>query len=176
MKWQDFSVQCPLVLGGGVNEAEVLGSSVWLWMHSERHRDAPLHTLPALLLPVIKARQYVLAFRHDQPVFFMSWAWFSHDAEQRYLTRHALMLKEDDWCSGERMWVTDWVAPFGHTRQMVALMRNELFPDHCMRSLWHRGAERGLRVKSFYGKDVSQADKQRWRQTFPLAADVPDCG
>ena len=41
------------------------------------HRDAPLHTLPDLLLPVIKHRQYVVATEQGRPVFFMSQAWLS---------------------------------------------------------------------------------------------------
>lgn len=74
MEWHGFTVQCPLVLGGSVNEAEVLGATVWLWMHSVRHREAPLEALPELLLPAIRQRQYVLACRDSRPVFFMSWA------------------------------------------------------------------------------------------------------
>ena len=33
------------------NEAEVLGSVVWLWVHSRHHKEMPLHTLPTMLLP-----------------------------------------------------------------------------------------------------------------------------
>lgn len=42
-------------------EAEVFGSAVWLWMHSSSHRERPLHTLSAVLLPAIKQRQFILA-------------------------------------------------------------------------------------------------------------------
>lgn len=55
-----YDVKSPLILGGEESEAEVLGASVWLWMHSPLHRDAPLHALPTLLLPVIKRQQYVV--------------------------------------------------------------------------------------------------------------------
>ena len=66
-----YDVLSPLYSGEPVNEAEVLGAAVWLWMHSPLHRDAPLHTLPDLLLPVIKHRQYVVATEQGRPVFFM---------------------------------------------------------------------------------------------------------
>lgn len=69
-----YDVLSPLYSGEPVNEAEVLGAVVWLWMHSPLHRDAPLHTLPDLLLPVIKNRQYVVATEQGRPVFFMSQA------------------------------------------------------------------------------------------------------
>ncbi|MCW3279144.1 toxin-activating lysine-acyltransferase [Escherichia coli] len=74
------------------------------------HRDAPLHTLPDLLLPVIKHRQYVVATEQGRPVFFMSQAWLSPEAEARYLTQPAILMPQSDWNSGDRMWVCDWVA------------------------------------------------------------------
>ncbi|MFD1801038.1 toxin-activating lysine-acyltransferase [Mixta tenebrionis] len=175
MEWNGFTVQCPLVLGGSVNEAEVLGASVWLWMHSAWHKEAPLEALPALLLPVIKKQQYVLAFQEGRPVFFMSWAWLDEDAEQRYLTRLPLLVPENSWRCGDRMWVTDWIAPFGHTRQMVSLVLSELFPDSCFRSLWHRGAERGKRVKHFRGRRVSLPQIRAWQTAHPLSAVVQEC-
>nr|EJN5126790.1 toxin-activating lysine-acyltransferase [Escherichia coli] len=109
-----YDVLSPLYSGEPVNEAEVLGAVVWLWIHSPLHRDAPLHTLPDLLLPVIKHRQYVVATEQGRPVFFMSQAWLSLDAEARYLTQPAILMPQSDWNSGDRMWVCDWVAPFGH--------------------------------------------------------------
>ncbi|MGA9618597.1 MAG: toxin-activating lysine-acyltransferase [Serratia proteamaculans] len=174
MKRGNCVVQCPLILGGSINEAEVLGSAVWLWLHSSAHRDAPLHTLPTLLLPIIKHRQYVLVSENNRPVFYMSWGWFSEEAEKRYLTEHALLLKEEDWCSGDRMWVMDWVAPFGHNSDMAELVLNELFPGHCFRSLWHKGKDRGIRVKNYRGTDVSRQQFREWKQQYPLQAEVPE--
>lgn len=92
------------------------------------HRDAPLHTLPDLLLPVIKHRQYVVATEQGRPVFFMSQAWLSPEAEARYLTQPAILMPQSDWNSGDRMWVCDWVAPFGHTPDMSRLVRQDIFP------------------------------------------------
>ncbi|HCB2860318.1 toxin-activating lysine-acyltransferase [Klebsiella aerogenes] len=174
MEWNGYTVQCPLVLGGRVNEVEVLGASVWLWMHSARHKGAPLETLPTSLLPVIKARQYVLAFKGDKPVLFMSWAWFDEDAEQRYLTEHRLQLKEADWCCGNRMWAIDWIAPFGDTQQMAQLVQNELFPDHYCRSRWRHARTRGEQVKNFRGKNISNLEKRAWQEMHPLPVSVKE--
>jgi len=175
MQWRGYTVQCPLVLGASVSEAEVLGASVWLWMHSQKHRDTPLSALPAVLLPAIKAQQYVLVSRNDQPVFFMSWAWFDEDAEHRYLTQHDLLRQEADWCSGDRMWVMDFVAPFGDTPAMSELVMTELFAHHCFCSLWHRGEERGLRIKRFYGRSVPRKERAAWRDRYTPAASVKVC-
>lgn len=69
MRVGDYDIKAPLILGGEESEAEVLGATVWLWMHSAMHRDAPLHALPTLLLPIIKRRQYVLVVENGRPVF-----------------------------------------------------------------------------------------------------------
>jgi hemolysin-activating ACP:hemolysin acyltransferase len=81
MRVGQYEIKAPLMLGGTDNEAEVLGASVWLWMHSPMHRDAPLHALPTLLLPIIKRRQYVLIMENERPVFFLSWAWLNPESK-----------------------------------------------------------------------------------------------
>lgn len=118
MRVGNLEIKAPLILGGEESEAEVLGATVWLWMHSPMHRDAPLHALPTLLLPIIKRRQYVLVIENDRPVFFLNWAWLNEEAEARYLTRPSIEMPEADWDSGNRIWFCDWIAPFGHTRDV----------------------------------------------------------
>ena len=110
-----LSIIAPGLIDQTWNEAEVLGSVAWLWMHSASHRNFPLHTLPALLLPAIKNRQFILASESGRAVFYLSWANLTIDAEKRYLANSPLLMPEADWNCGDRMWVLDWVAPFGHT-------------------------------------------------------------
>ncbi|MFA7347128.1 MAG: toxin-activating lysine-acyltransferase [Desulfurivibrionaceae bacterium] len=155
-------------------EAEVFGSAAWLWMHSSSHRERPLHTLSALLLPAIKQQQFILASEVGQPVFYLAWANLSLEAEQRYLQQHPVFMPEADWNSGERMWVLDWVAPFGHTRIMHRLLERQLFANRCMRALYHRGDERGLKIKTFRGMAVLPEEAQAWFQHHPLALNVTE--
>ncbi|MDX5630619.1 MULTISPECIES: toxin-activating lysine-acyltransferase [unclassified Brenneria] len=174
MRVGNYDIKAPLILGGEANEAEALGAAVWLWMHSPLHRDAPLHALPTLLLPIIKRRQYVLVAEQTRPVFFLSWAWLNLESEARYLTRPAIHMKEEDWDSGDRMWLCDWIAPFGHTAEMNKLMRDDIFPDLCARALYHRGRERGKRVLMFHGARVSREAAGNWRKAHPLTIELPE--
>jgi cytolysin-activating lysine-acyltransferase len=50
-------------------EAEVLGSTVWLWMNSPNHNELPLNALSVALLPAIKQRQFILASQAGRPIF-----------------------------------------------------------------------------------------------------------
>ncbi|MBM0747061.1 MULTISPECIES: toxin-activating lysine-acyltransferase [Pantoea] len=173
MRAGKYEVKSPLILGGEESEAEILGSAVWLWMHSPLHRDAPLHALPTLLLPIIKQRQYVLVAEAGTPVFFFSWAWLNEEAEALYLTRPAIHFPPDAWNSGTRMWCCDWIAPFGHTVAMSRLIRRDLFPHACWRALDHRGEQRGRRVFNFHGSRVTHKAAKTLRQQHPLAAALP---
>jgi cytolysin-activating lysine-acyltransferase len=171
MRYGSCEVTVPAVDGAGGSEAEMFGSAVWLWMHSAAHRDAPLHTLSALLLPALKSRQYALGVEGDKPVFYLSWAKLSEDAERRYLSNPPVCMPEADWTSGERMWIVDWVAPFGHTRLMSRFLAQRLFPGRWARALYHRGDERGLRVLTFRGIAVMPQEARFWFDTHPIAFD-----
>lgn len=164
----NISMIAPLFTQERWTEAETLGSTVWLWMNSQNHHELPLHTLSAALLPAIKTRQFILVSENDQPIFFMSWANLSDEAEARYLDTHQLLMKPEDWDSGERMWIIDWVAPFGHTRKIKQFLAQHFMAHRCARSLYHRGGERGRRVQYFFGKSVSPRQRRLWKAAYPL--------
>lgn len=168
MRDQGYEIIAPGLLEQGWNEAAALGSAIWLWMHSKAHRDAPLHTLSALLLPAIKRRQFILVAEAGRPVFYLSWANFSPEAEQRYLRNSPLLMPEPDWDCGERMWILDWIAPFGHTRAMHRLLRRHLFANRQGRYLDHRGEERGLRIQTFRGVAVLPKEARWWFLSKPV--------
>ncbi len=167
MKPPPLSIVAPGLLEQTWNEAELMGGAVWLWMHSAEHRDYPLHTLPVLLLPAIKNRQFIFASEAGKPVFYLSWANLSLEAEQRYLSNSPLLMPEADWNSGDRMWILDWVAPFGHTQFMTRQLRQHLFAERWMRALYHRGNERGLKIKTFQGAAAVSA--RQWFAAHPVA-------
>lgn len=163
MRCGDFTVQAPLLLGGVVSEAEVFGAAVWLWMHSPMHRDAPLSLLPTVLLPVIKHEQYVLISQGGTPVCFLSWMWLNVKSEARYLTEPSVMIRDEDWCSGDRMWFRDFIAPFGHAPEMFRLLRHEIMPEFCARSLWHRGETIRPCIKTFRGSHITREEFRAWK-------------
>ena len=121
----------PRLTGEPYNQAEAMGSALWLWMHSEFHRNFPLHALNGLLLPAIGKGQFILVTENKKPVFYLSWALFSEEAEARYLSRSLIEIQPQDWDSGDRMWLLDWISPFGHTLQMRRLTERLLHNRYC---------------------------------------------
>ena len=150
----------PQIFEAEWNEAAVLGSTVWLWMNSDNHNELPLHSLSVALLPAIKRHQFILATQNGQPVFFVSWARLSAEAEERYLKNHQLEMSPEDWNSGDRIWFIDWVAPFGHTAEIFQILQKDLLKDVYARSLYHRADERGRRIQHFFGKSIPPSERR----------------
>ena len=147
----DLDVIAPGLLQQEWREGEIFGAATWLWMHAGTRRETPVKWLSTLLLPPIAHRQFLLATERERPVFYLSWANFSLEAEQTYLNGSDASITHDDWASGDRQWIIDWIAPFGHTKSIWRLLQRQLFPAHCMRYLHHRGVERGFRIKRCHG-------------------------
>ena len=158
-------------------EAEVFGAASWLWMQASTRRETPLKWLSTLLLPAIAHRQFLLATEGDRPVFYLSWANFSEAAENTYLNGAHAAITPADWASGERQWIIDWIAPFGHTASIWRLLQRQLFPTHCMRYLYHRGVERGFRIKRCHGIAINRIEADAWFAARPVVLhsknDVP---
>ena len=173
-KEEQFNVIAPRLIQQNWNEAEVLGSVVWLWLYSKRHKEMPLHTLPTILLPAIKHQKFILGIESAKPVFYLSWADFSPEAESRYI-QHPLNLSDEDWSSGDRMWIIDWVAPFGHSKVMSDLLKRKLFVNKWMRAQYHRGTERGKTIiKTFNGVGVMPEEMKYWFETHPIEYSIKD--
>jgi cytolysin-activating lysine-acyltransferase len=168
-----WKITAPALGFPGKSEAEVIGAATWLWMHSVHHRELPLIALSQTLIPPVKAQQFILvsAACGDgtlNPVAYIAWANLSEEAERRYLAAGATaFLRPDDWTSGDRGWITDWVCPFGHTSQFRSIV-GALLADSCFRALYHRGDERGQLVKLMRGDRVRRADAEMWWQKRPL--------
>jgi cytolysin-activating lysine-acyltransferase len=166
---QKLDILAPALFEETWNEATAMGSAVWLWLHSSSHRNMPLSGLSALLLPAISNRQFLLASENGRPVAYASWANLSEEAERRYLNQHPLLMPETDWNSGDRMWLLDWVAPFGHTAPLFHLFKSRLFANRCVRSLYHRGNERGMKIKQFRGRALLPIEADLWFETHPVS-------
>lgn len=156
-------------------EMEVLGAAIWLWEHSPMHQDTPLVMLPILLYPIITHQQFILVYENQRPIFFLGWACLNEAAEARYLSNPAVCMPKTDWNSGDRVWFTDFIAPFGHAKLMKRYLQNDWLRHQCARFLYHRSDERGRRVMHFRGKQVGFDVFKQWQQQHPLAASVALC-
>jgi len=169
MRIENYAIIAPALSNEAFNEAEAIGSAVWLWMHSDTHRNVPLHLLTSLLLPAIQSGQFALANENNKPVFYLSWAKMSLEAEWRHLRNLPHCLPAEDWTSGERIWFIDWIAPFAHSQKMREIVKHHLFANLCARSLYHRAEDKNQHIINFHGIGVAPEQAQHWFSSNPPA-------
>lgn len=151
-----------------LSEVAVFGAAVWLWTHSEMHQNAPLKALHAALIPAIKTGQYLLAFENDQPVAYVAWAQFDEKHEALYLHNPSLLHKAQHWQSGNRLWFTDCITPFGHARAVKHHLMHRLFASGLFRSLYHKGKTKGMRIVEWHGIAVYPREARHWFDEHPV--------
>ncbi|OUY05880.1 toxin-activating lysine-acyltransferase [Acinetobacter populi] len=169
MKFKNIDVIAPTLYPTEMwNEAEVFGAITWLWLKSDQHKLAPIERMSAHVLPVIKNRQFALFSQGTQPLAYVTWAYFSPEDETRYIASNLQLLSNLNWDSGNRMWIIDWFAPLGHSFLIKQILETYLFPNACFRSLYHKGDQTGLRIKTFRGKAISYKEQTEWMIQHPI--------
>lgn len=114
------------------------------------------------LLPPLALNQYQLYQEEngDRPTGLVTWAWFSPEVEQEYV-RNSKALQPADWNSGERGWIIDFIAPFGHAKEIVSDLRNDVFPDKVGRFLRAKKNSNQLRIIYIHGAQTLNSNAER---------------
>jgi len=175
MNSSEFHIVAPAFNLPAQSDAESFGSAVWLFMHGGRHNSQPLFALEHTLLPAIQLGQYILVLEKNasngpgRPVGYLGWANLSAEVEARYVQNPVTGLTRDDWNSGDRMWFTDFIAPFGQAAKVHGIWK-PLFASISSRYLYHRSNERGLQVRQFVGAKVAPDTARAWWAQRPILA------
>lgn len=137
-----------------------LGQVAWLWMNSSLHANWSTRMMMRNVVPPIANAQIKIIRDGDFPVAYASWAFFSDEAELRYIANPS-QIKLEDWRSGERLWFIDFVSPFSarHTLKLKSQLR-ERFPDRYARALRVKPPSETGKVMTFFGEDAPKG----WRR------------
>lgn len=129
-----------------------LGVMAWLMKHSEYHRNWDLRAVNIDIVPPIVLGQYrIYCSAQSEPVGFVTWAYVGEEVKSA-LVANLRPMTWSDWNSGDLLLFNDFVAPFGHGREIVDDLRSNLFADHSGFSL-RRNALGGVRkVNRWEGK------------------------
>jgi cytolysin-activating lysine-acyltransferase len=134
----------------------VFGAISALWMASPLHSQWPIAMLGINVMPALKTNQFLLACVGNEPIAYVSWAYFDDAAEARYLA-NTNSISETDWTCGSHIWFIDWIAPFGRTHQVASFLEHLYFPKGIARALRVRKDNGGqARVLEFAGIKVSK--------------------
>lgn len=113
----------------------LLGEITSLMMVSKIHRQMQIRDIADIILPAINLQQYrIYRDEKGKPVGFVTWANFSQDIESLYL-KGKVVLSQAELNSGEIIYITDFIAPYGHTKRIVSDLRKNIFPDKKVKAL-----------------------------------------
>lgn len=107
-----------------------LGAVVDLLMRHPLYHRYPIATLRAWVIPAIKARQIKIYYGQDgASVGYVTWAWLSRHAADRWVHDPTALLHDSEWTDGETLWILDFVARQGLERLLLDHVRARLFAD-----------------------------------------------
>ena len=66
---------------------------------------------------------------HQNPVGFATWAWLDEEAKEQVLA-NTTPLNANQWKNGDNLMFADFVAPWGHSREILNDLRDQVFPDY----------------------------------------------
>ena len=130
----------------------LIGEITALMMVSPVHRQFQVRDLADIILPAINLNQFRI-YRNDknEPVALVTWGYFSKEVEQQYIGGKAV-LSEAELASGDIIYLTDFIAPYGHIKQVVKDLKLNVFPNDIGHSI--RFDEQGKprkKIRTFRG-------------------------
>ena len=104
----------------------MLGAAVMLAAQTPGYRDMPVESLVDHLTPPLMANQMRVFLLGYQPIGLVSWAYLAEEGEQALLQDGRPPASA--WIGGDRPWIVDLVAPFGHAEAILGKALREIFP------------------------------------------------
>jgi cytolysin-activating lysine-acyltransferase len=131
---------------------ELIGEVTSLMMASKLHRKFHVSDIADLMLPAINLNQYrIYRNKSGAPVALVTWALFSPEVEQLYIEGKA-KLTEAERTSGDLLYFIDFIAPYGHMKQVSKDLRTNVFPNQMGKSLRFMDiGQRREKPYQFYG-------------------------
>jgi cytolysin-activating lysine-acyltransferase len=147
-----------------------LGIAALLLEKSPYHSQWPLYDADIELVRPLYLNQCKFYFDPQQnPVAFVTWSNITEDTKTK-LVDHGGQMEWDDWDNGPLLLFNDFVAPFGHTREILKDLRSQEWPHKIAFSL--RRANDGSVKKVNYWwhkKDYKQQDLAQRRQGLEIS-------
>ena len=113
----------------------LIGQITTLMLASKLHKKYLIDDIGAMFLPAIHLNQFRIYRNKDgDPIGIVTWAFLS-DKNQEDYQKGLRSLKLEDWNSGDNGWIIDFIAPFGHAKQIIKDLRANIFPDKEGRAL-----------------------------------------
>ena len=107
----------------------LIGQITSLMLASEVHKKYLIDDIGATFLPAIHLNQFrIYRNKNNDPVGLVTWAFLSDELDKKY-QKGGVKLRLEDWNGGNNGWIVDFIAPFGHAKQIIKDLRNNIFAN-----------------------------------------------
>lgn len=158
----------PEPIQGEHTNMSMLGEITWLMAHSQLHQEWPIASIFQWVMPALMHKQCRLYRRNGRPVAYAAWARMSKDVEEAYVL-NPKSLQPKDWTSGDRIWLLDWIAPFGDSSAVIHDLRNGIFKDEVGRALRVKPGSDEMQIIYLHGANASAKSRN---ETLNPAVDL----
>ena len=112
-----------------------LATCMHLCVHDDNWMRRSVLDVHLYITSPMRTGNILVAWANEQPVAWLSFAYFSDDAAERF--RAGEIIDPDEWNSGPNFWVIDFVTGNADGREVMLAVK-DLLPDG-MRVHWWRG-------------------------------------
>lgn len=137
-------------------KSKFLGEIVGLALRSELHGGYRLKEIFNNLLQPINKNQFRVYKIKNRTVGIVTWAYLSDKKQEEYLNGNE-NIKPNEWNCGKNLVITDFLAPFGHAKEIVKDLRINIFPNRIAKARKVKGKGKVKSVQSFYGEKVRKS-------------------
>ncbi|WP_170912713.1 toxin-activating lysine-acyltransferase [Xanthomonas axonopodis] len=136
-----------------------VGTATSLMLQTKEYPHFALACVKVWLYPPILMKQ--IRFFYDyrgQPIGYATWAFLSDDVVDRLKNDPRFILHDSEWNEGSNVWVMDFVAISGYSRNLVAKLAEVEFLDCALVKSARRRPDGKLgRVTSWRRRSLSEA-------------------
>ena len=134
----------------------LIGDITTLFLRSNYHKNFPIINMFAVVVEPLTINQCKIYYNNKNlPIAFVSWAWVSNVISEKY-QKGDYLLQPNEWKSGEHLWIMDFIAPYGHTRKIVADLYENVFGREQKANFLRRNPDGS--VKSFFNTPKNTSD------------------
>ena len=133
---------------------KLIGEIASLMISSDLHIDYKLKDIRDIFMPAVDKNQFrIYHNKQGLPVGFLCWAFLSDEVDKLY-SQGNYKLQPQDWNSGGNGWIIELIAPFGHGKDIIAELRNKIFPDRVGKAFVFSKDKKKLKVINIRGSKV----------------------
>ena len=141
-----------------IDRYRLIGELTYLLAFSDLHRKYLINDIGVMFFPPIDLNQFRIYKVNDDPVAFVTWAYLTKECEGRYLSGE-YSLAFDDWKAGDRGWVMDFLAPFGHAKSVLSDLKTNVFANQVGRAVRVDSNGKIKKIYKLHGANVAKKFK-----------------